>query len=146
MFWKTYASSKNIENKKGINLLLCIFKRSFALNIFSGDIPSPQDCVFMRLNQQQRRGGGGAGIQTENQQNSHGEDTMAASMPITSMMGNNKGTPSKVLSLSSSDRDAVEETTKRWRQREFCPCCCCSETLMKFQVCSRFYILRFFTR
>lgn len=92
----------------------------------------------MRQNQQRRRGGegggGGIGIQTEHQQNNQGEDIMAASMPTTFMVGINKSTPSKVLSLSSTDRDGVEETSKRWKQREFCPCCCCSETLMKFQV------------
>lgn len=94
----------------------------------------------MRQNQHRRSGGGGIGIQTEHHSNSHGEDTMAASMPITSMMVNNKSTPSKVLSLSSTDRDDVEETSKRWRQREFCPCCCCSETLMKFQVSAACFI------
>ncbi|XP_066935224.1 BLOC-2 complex member HPS3-like isoform X2 [Clytia hemisphaerica] len=107
------------------------------LKPFSGESPSPQDCIILKNNQKSRSNdtSGGTGRKQNDQQ------SMALSLPSTGLTTSNPSSPSrsKILSPSSMD-DTNHETSKILKSREFCPCCCCSEILIKFQslLCSRY--------
>jgi len=94
---------------------------------FQGDFPTPQDCILQKMNKYQNK-------QMNRFKSSNSNEMIASSYPNKTSFFTLTNSPHAASSPTSKDLD------EKMKERTYCPCCCCSEILIKFQslLCSRY--------
>ena len=88
---------------------------------FPGEFPTPKECVLSKANTRKQE----EHIKSFSQQSS---STAATSFPNKILSYNMSNSPH----AASSPRNKID--VEKLKDRMYCPCCCCGEVLLKFQV------------